>query len=653
MGESNGGHSDWRVWSHGDGRHTHQVMSARLSEQAEVKNRLFPKTRSWFALGAPLELMSPLSIARIFFVLLALVWLSAGVAWRRPGLPWGLGLGVAIALLALWGSLLVLRRLSQGATAGLGALGVLGVAGLVLVCDGAGKDLALGSLFGPVAIFCALFLRPQIALGLHLAAGALLGAALSPLTGASTAAAASGLWVLAAGATVLVVAQLSRSALRRASRDVDTGLPNGLGLAQAVRAKAGWRRYVVASVLLEGIADAREALGYGVGTELLRRAVEDLGQVLPADAVIGRVVADELVIVRSLDGPPGEAGPDLAQARALARTAAQAIGAGRYLADGVEVCLRPHVGLAVAPEDGEHLEELIRRASLSAPRAATNGLSFVRWDGSTKALSGEDLELLAALRLAPERGELRLVYQPQIAARSGRTVSVEALLRWERPGHGLVPPERFIMLAERTGLIDRLTEWVVAEALDAQVRWRGLGRALPVSVNLSARSLTKPELATWILGELARRDLPTSALSVEVTETAAASDLAQAVVLLRPLYERGVRISIDDFGVGYTSLSVLPELPLNELKVDKHFVLAVTESPAAVAIVRTVRELTLRLGLDSVAEGVENAAIAALVSEIGYDLLQGYHFARPLREEQLAEHLATERLPVVDLATGP
>ncbi|MDA8295713.1 MAG: GGDEF domain-containing phosphodiesterase [Actinomycetota bacterium] len=628
------------------------MVSARLSEQAEVKNRLFPKTRSWFALGAPLELMSPLSIARILFVLLALVWLSAAVAWRRPTLPGGLGLGVGGALAGLWGGLLFARRLSARATAALGALAVVGVAGLVAVCGGPGKDLAVGALFGPVAIFCALFLRPRVALGLHVVAGVLLTAALVPLTGASTAVATGGLWFVAAGAVVLVVVLLSRSALRRASRDVDTGLPNGLGLAQAVRAQVGWHRYVVASVLLEGIADAREALGYGVGTELLRRAVEDLGQVLPADAVIGRVLADELVIVRPLDPAPAAGGTDLAEARDLARTAAQAIGAGRYLADGVEVSLRPHVGLAIAPEDGGHIEELIRRASLSAPRAATNGLAFVRWDGSTKALTGEDLELLAGLRLAPERGELSLVYQPQIAARSGRTVSVEALLRWDRPGHGLVPPDRFIVLAERTGLIDRLTEWVVAEALDAQVRWRGLGRALPVSVNLSARSLTKPELASWILDELGRRDLPASALSVEVTETAAASDLAQAVKLLRPLYERGVRISIDDFGVGYTSLSVLPELPLNELKVDKHFVLAVTESPAAAAIVRTVRELTLRLGLDSVAEGVENAAIAALVSEIGYDLLQGYHFARPLSEEQLAEHLAREVFPEIDVAIG-
>jgi EAL domain-containing protein (putative c-di-GMP-specific phosphodiesterase class I) len=229
-----------------------------------------------------------------------------------------------------------------------------------------------------------------------------------------------------------------------------------------------------------------------------------------------------------------------------------------------------------------------------------------------------------------------LAYQPQISVLSGGTVSVEALLRWHSPVHGNVPPGRFIVLAERTGLIDRLTQWVLAEALDAQVRWRDARFEVPVSVNLSAKTLRLPDLSKWIMSELDTRHLPPSALTVEVTETAAV-DLMQVVSLLRPLHDHGIRVSIDDFGTGYTSLAAIPHLPLDEIKVDMSFVKRSLTSRADEAIVRSVRELTHCLGLVSVAEGVEDAEIERLMIEIGFDLLQGYHFAKPLSEEALLE----------------
>jgi EAL domain-containing protein (putative c-di-GMP-specific phosphodiesterase class I) len=233
-------------------------------------------------------------------------------------------------------------------------------------------------------------------------------------------------------------------------------------------------------------------------------------------------------------------------------------------------------------------------------------------------------------------GELWLAYQPQVDVKSGRIVSVEALLRWNSPVHGNVPPGRFIILAERTGLVDLLTEWVMARALDAQVRWRHEGVELPVSVNLSAKTLAWPDLSDWIMSELAVRGLPHEALSVEVTETAAA-DLLDAVQLLSPLREQGIRVSIDDFGTGYTSLAAIPYLPLDEIKVDMGFVKRSVTSPADEAIVRSVRELAHRLGLTPVAEGVEDTAIAQLMVDIGFDLLQGYHFAKPLAEGALLD----------------
>jgi predicted signal transduction protein with EAL and GGDEF domain len=421
--------------------------------------------------------------------------------------------------------------------------------------------------------------------------------------------------------------------------DPDTGVPNGFGLAQQMAAQER-TSFVVAAVALDGIGNAREALGYQVGTELLRRAVEDLGQVLPSESVIGRVDGDELVVIMPLDPEDGGTGPTEAPAavvrrgRALADDLVQAIGAGRYLVGDVEVILRAHVGLSTSPWDGTDVAELVRRASLSSRHASARGLAVLPWDGDRGALTAEDLALLADLRLAPERGELHLRFQPQIAGGSGLTRSVEALLRWDSPVHGPVSPGRFIPLAERTGLIDRLTRWVVGEALDAQVRWRESGLELPVSVNVSPKSLPVPDLAVWIMDQLAARGLPASSLTVEVTETAVA-DPEQAAAVLRPLYDHGIRISIDDFGTGFTSLAALPTLPLDELKVDQCFVMRSTTSPADRAIVRTVGELGHRLGLEVVAEGVETADIAALLAEMDIDLLQGYHFARPLPEHEL------------------
>ena len=328
---------------------------------------------------------------------------------------------------------------------------------------------------------------------------------------------------------------------------------------------------------------------------------------------------------------------DEVQAVELARTLAGAVSAGRYLVGEIEVSLRAHIGLAIAPWDGTEVPELVRRASLSAGRAAIQGQAESFWNGDFGAMTASDLGLLADLRLAIDRGELTLAYQPQIATATARLASVEALLRWTSPVHGNVPPTRFVPLAEKTGLIGRLTDWVLSEALEAQVRWRSVGINVPVGVNFSPTTINTPDLPDRVLEQLARRHLPASCLTIEVTETSAI-DLLQAVSLLRPLHDAGIRISIDDFGTGYTSLAALPDLPLDELKVDQSFVMRSLTSTADDAIVRTVRELALRLGLDAVAEGVETKDMFDRMSGYGFDLLQGYFLSRPLEESDLIEY---------------
>lgn len=609
-----------------------------------MKSRLFPKTRSWFALGAPLELLSPLSVLRIVYALLLVAWpVTAGVV----GTTTTNRVVVAViegVTLVIWIVMVRIRNIGLRTCRLL--MGLIALEIVVLVATGAGTLASFGYMLAliPVALAPALFLSLRTVLGLQgLVAGAL-WAATATRWGIGRSAVTASLEFVGALSASLTVLLLARTVQRRGGVDPDTGLPNGFGLADRHAGRHEGEAFIVASVFLKGLADAREALGYHVGTELLRRAVENLGQVLPADAEIGRVEGDELVVIADV-GDRADASRVAANsaARTLATTLRQAIGAGRYLVDDIEVSLRANVGLAVAPWDGHDVPELIRRATLSARQAAAQGQAFVTWSGDEGALTASDLALLARLRLASDNGELSLAYQPQVATRSMQIVSTEALLRWNSDTLGSVPPGMFVPLAERTGLIDRLTEWVLGEALDAQVRWRQAGLDIPVSVNFSATSLTVPDLAGWILSELDDRHLPPSSLTVEVTETAAI-DLLAAVVLLRPLHDRGVRVSIDDFGTGYTSLAALPDLPLDELKVDQRFVLRSATSPADETIVRTVRELAHRLGLVAVAEGVENEELFDKMVAFDFDILQGYHLARPLTETDLLASLMDQEI---------
>lgn len=634
------------------------VTSDRLAAGAAVRSRLFPRMRSWIALGMPLELLSPLAVLRVVFPVSAALWCVQAGWLQWPGERRAWIYAIAAGAAAVWLGLLLVRRLGAAACHLLAALGAVMVAGLVWAGRQPAPALGYAPYFIPFLVLVSLFLAPRAAVA-HLCFGVVLfWLALWPVVGLGNGAIVAVAAGTAVAAAPLAVILLAGTAARSGAVDPETGLANQVGLTRRLAVGPGGPPLLLATVLLAGIDEAREALGHAVGVDLLRRAVEDLGQVIPADAVMARVESDELVVVRPLDparrlapaaaggagAPP--AGPAADQAGtppavheagvALGQTLVDAVAAGRYVVGRVEVSLRPHVGLVYAPWDGEDLGELLRRTSLAARQAYEAGRAHAVWEDPKGTLTAEDLAILADLRLAADRGELLLVFQPQIQARTGRAVSAEALLRWHSGRHGTVPPARFIVLAERTGFIDRLTEWVLGEALDAQARWRKAGVAIPVSVNFSAKTLRRPDLPSWVLGELAARDLPPAALVVEVTETAA-TELLSAVQLLHPLRERGIRVSIDDFGTGQTSLAVLPHLPLDELKVDMSFVLRSGESPADEAIVRSVLELAHRLGLDAVAEGVEDDDIRRRMTDLGYDLLQGNHFAHPLPEDDLLD----------------
>jgi EAL domain-containing protein (putative c-di-GMP-specific phosphodiesterase class I) len=246
------------------------------------------------------------------------------------------------------------------------------------------------------------------------------------------------------------------------------------------------------------------------------------------------------------------------------------------------------------------------------------------------------------LRRAIEHGGLVLHYQPQIDLRTDNGLHVEALIRWEHPDNGFAPPASFVPMAEETGLIRPLTTWVLNEALRQCALWRTKGLDVRVAVNLSARSLHDAELVSTVDSALKRWEVPATNLSLEITESAIIVDPHRAMQPLAELHAMGVRFAIDDFGTGYSSLSYLQRLPIDQIKVDRSFVMDMTTNGDNAVIVRSILDLAHSLGMEVVAEGVETSEIRETLEEMGCDLIQGYHVCRPVDADGYADWLSHE-----------
>jgi EAL domain-containing protein (putative c-di-GMP-specific phosphodiesterase class I)/GGDEF domain-containing protein len=600
----------------------------------------FPRIRSWLALGAPVELLSPLSVLRVLVPLLALALPLVAVGAGGPAIgrdaAW-----VAVGVLGgTWVVLVIVRYLERVPTTVVTWVLVGVLAGAMAGERGSGLvgDLVL---VVPLVGFVAVFLGGRLATmqGSLLVGWALVLVAVRepravPLV------VAVGIAPVLAG---LTGGLLARALARVGTVDAETGLRNAVGSAQVLQRWGVHEQRALNLVVVDvlGLTEAREALGHRVAVELLRRAVEEIGTVVPHGALVGRLGNDQLLVAWPRAEPEGADAGEGAAAHAARFVAA--VDAGRFSAGDLPVTLRASAGVARAPEEGRSVSELLRVAARRADGAYRAGEPVLAEDPpatrdptgrASQPLAPEDLVLLAHLEQAIHRGELWVALQPQVAARSGELVGVEALARWWSPVHGEVSPGRFVPLAERTGLVDALTLWVLGAALDSAQRLWARGVRVPVSVNVSARSLAIPDLPSRVLGELDARGLSAAALTVEITETAAA-DLGRAATVLAPLHDAGVGISIDDFGSGYTSLAALPQLPVDEVKVDLGFVRRMRTSRADRAVVATVQTLAARLGLRSVAEGVEDADLARQLADMGYEVLQGFGVGRPMAEAEL------------------
>jgi predicted signal transduction protein with EAL and GGDEF domain len=291
------------------------------------------------------------------------------------------------------------------------------------------------------------------------------------------------------------------------------------------------------------------------------------------------------------------------------------------------------IGIALSPQHGDDADVLLRRADVAMYVAKRTARGVAVYSPELDQHTPERLALLGELRRAIEAGqdELRLVYQPKLCLRSGRCVGVEALIRWHHPQRGPVQPDQFIPLAEQTGLIKPLSQWVLNAALKQARAWDQLGLpSVPIAVNLAMRDLHDPELPDTVAALLQRWQIHPSRLEVEITENGLMAEPARALQTLTGLRAMGIHIAIDDFGTGYSSLAYLKRLPVDELKIDRSFVLQVAKDRHDRAIVRSTIELAHDLGLTVVAEGVEDSAAWDLLARQGCDIAQGYYLSRPL-----------------------
>jgi len=416
----------------------------------------------------------------------------------------------------------------------------------------------------------------------------------------------------------------------RARHDMLTGLPNRVALADRIDRALAFARADAAPVWvavldLDHFKHVNDSLGQAAGDRLLRQAGERmLAAVGPTDTV-ARTGDDEFVLLF-------ENRADESQAAATVGKVLAAL-AEPFSEGAQRVFLTCSAGIAGYPGDGGDADSLVRFAQIAMYRAKESGRNTMRFYLPTmNARALERLAMVDALRQAINADEFELHYQPQVDLASGAVIGMEALIRWSHPHMGMMHPDRFIALAEETGLIVPLGTWVLRAACAQAAAWQraGLGK-LRVAVNLSSRQFRDPALPQLIADVLRETGLPASSLEIELTESLMMEDVDTAVATMRELKAMGVHLSIDDFGTGYSSLSYLKRFPVDVLKIDQSFVRDIGQDASSSAMVAAMISLSHELGLRVIAEGVETRAQWDYLAGRGCDEVQGYYFSRPLR----------------------
>ncbi|NNA84329.1 EAL domain-containing protein [Pseudomonas fragi] len=426
-----------------------------------------------------------------------------------------------------------------------------------------------------------------------------------------------------------------------ALHDTLTGLPNRILLADRIgqamnKVAEQGGCFSLMFIDLDGFKPVNDAFGHHLGDRLLREVALRLREQLRSQDTLARIGGDEFVLLVRLLEPDDAPQVAARQVSLLSRA---------FRVDEHELLISASVGIALYPGNGLTAEELLMNADAAmyhAKGTGKNGYSF--FDASMNTNARKQLQLLQDLRQALELQQFRLHYQPKFDASNSQPVGAEALLRWEHPQQGLLLPEHFIDLAEKTGLIIPIGDWVLNEACRQMRAWFDQGYShWRIAVNLSALQFCYSGLVDSVVAALERHQLPANSLTLEITETTAMSDADASMVVLQRLSQMGVDLSIDDFGTGYSSLMYLKRLPANELKIDRGFVRDLEHDSDDAAIVSAIVALGQALGLRIVAEGVETDTQQSFLTTLGCDALQGFLLGEPLPAEQFMADIHSAR----------
>jgi diguanylate cyclase (GGDEF)-like protein len=420
----------------------------------------------------------------------------------------------------------------------------------------------------------------------------------------------------------------NRELTQLALHDTLTGLPNRMLLADRIdqamsKVQEQGGCFALMFIDLDGFKPVNDAFGHHMGDQLLREVALRLREDLRSQDTLARIGGDEFVLLVRLNEPNDALNLAARQVGLIARS---------FRVAEHDLQISASVGIALYPGNGQTADELLMNADAAmyhAKGAGKNGHRF--FDASMNSNARKQLQLLQDLRNAVDQQQFKLYYQPKFDAGHGRPVGAEALLRWEHPTLGLLQPDTFIDLAEKTGLIIPIGEWVLYEACRQMREWYVLGYTdWRIAVNLSALQFCHAGLVQSVAKALAAHHLPANSLTLEITETTAMSDADASMTVLQELSEMGVDLSIDDFGTGYSSLMYLKRLPANELKIDRGFVRDLEHDSDDAAIVSAIVALGQALGLRIVAEGVETDVQQNFLTQLGCDSLQGYLLGHPL-----------------------
>src|SRR5690554_120452 len=442
------------------------------------------------------------------------------------------------------------------------------------------------------------------------------------------------------GEDISIRKRYEQQLLRQANYDILTGLPNRmlaldrlkLALAQARREGS---MVGVMFLDLDNFKHINDTLGHDAGDNLLIEAARRISSCLRGTSTVARLGGDEfLVILPGLNG--SESAAQVAERILSNFTPA-------YTLNGQEVFVTTSIGIAIFPTDSDNSGTLLQHADAAMYQAKRQGKSsYAHFTPEMSEVSHERLQMESRMRRALELNEFELYFQPIVKTATGEVHAVEALLRWNNPAMGMIMPDRFIPLAEETGLIIAIGEWVLEQACLAATGWRAItGRDIGISVNVSPRQFRDSGFINAVMRALSNNDLAPQLLELEITERLLLDNSIETAEILRELDRAGIRLSVDDFGTGYSALSYLKSYPFDTLKIDRTFINDVTKTQGGGSLVRAIINMAHSLGLTIIAEGVEEEAQTLFLKQEGCDMSQGYFYSRPLPAGEFNEWLNT------------